>query len=132
MENAQILEDKLSKKEFYIESNMKDIYPPHKTNVELLNGVKQGRLYQGSFRASRDNFLEGFVNVESLEDQVSSDMTVLLCLRCKIKGPSQLIDFNWDDNRWSPEGEPFGTPQVFILLIFCYLSTQIFWQIVFH
>lgn len=80
MENAQILEDKLSKKEFYIESNMKDIYPPHRTNVELLNGVKQGKLYQGSFRASRDNFLEGFVNVESLEDQVSSDMTVFLCL----------------------------------------------------
>lgn len=76
MENGQILEDKLSRKEFYIESTMKDIYPPHLTNVQLLNGVKEGKLYQGSFRASRDNFLEGFVNVESLEDQVCIEISV--------------------------------------------------------
>lgn len=70
MENSPMLQDKLSRKDFYVESNMKDIFPPHLTNVELLNGVKEGKLYQGTFRASRDNFLEGFVNVESLEDQV--------------------------------------------------------------
>lgn len=77
MANSQMLEDKLSRKDFYIESNMKDIYPPHLTNVQLLNGVKEGKLYQGTFRASRDNFLEGFVNVESLEDQVGIIVLVI-------------------------------------------------------
>lgn len=71
MANSEILEDKLSKKDFYIASNVKDVYPSHLTNVELLNGVKDGKFHQGTFRASRDNFLEGFVNVESFEDQVS-------------------------------------------------------------
>lgn len=61
----------MTKKEFYIDSNTKDIFPLHLTNVDLLNGIKAGRLYQGTFRASRDNFLEGFVNVESLKDPVS-------------------------------------------------------------
>lgn len=76
MKNNQTLEDKLYKKDFYIESNTKEIYPPHLTNVALLSGIKEGKLYQGTFRASRENFLEGFVNVESLEDQVG--MTLFL------------------------------------------------------
>lgn len=71
LENSETLEDKLSRKDFFIESNTKDIYPPHLTNVEFLSGVKEGKFFQGTFRASRDNFLEGFVNVDSLEDQVS-------------------------------------------------------------
>ncbi|XP_023023832.2 exosome complex exonuclease RRP44-like protein Dis3 [Leptinotarsa decemlineata] len=70
LENGTLLEDKLSRKYFHIDSNTKDVFPPHLTNTELLNGVKEGKLYQGTFRASRDNFLEGFVNVEALDDAV--------------------------------------------------------------
>lgn len=75
LENSQALEDKLSRKEYFMDSNTKDIYPPHLTNIELLHGVKEGKFYQGTFRASRDNFLEGFVNVDSLENQVSMRCT---------------------------------------------------------
>ncbi|KAJ8940815.1 hypothetical protein NQ314_010573 [Rhamnusium bicolor] len=70
LNNNSILEDKLSRKDFHIDSNTKDVFPPHLTNVELLTGVKEGKLYQGTFRASRDNFLEGFVNVDAFNDPV--------------------------------------------------------------
>ncbi|CAG9826475.1 unnamed protein product [Diabrotica balteata] len=65
-----ILQDKLSKKEIAIDSYTKDVFPPHLSNVALLTGVKEGKLYQGTFRASRDNFLEGFVNVDAFKDSV--------------------------------------------------------------
>lgn len=65
------MEDKLFKAEVHYVGNMKDVFPPHLSTVELLNGIKEGRLHQGTFRASRENFLEGFVNVESYSDPVS-------------------------------------------------------------
>lgn len=71
LKNSSILEDKLSRKEFHIDSNTKDVFPPHLTTVELFTGIKDGRLHQGTFKASRDNFLEGFVAVESYSDLVS-------------------------------------------------------------
>lgn len=74
--DCETLCDKLSKKDVYINSNTKDIYPPHLSKAELLNDVKEGKLYQGTFRASRDNFLEGFVNVEKLDDQVGITFVV--------------------------------------------------------
>ncbi|CAG9864161.1 unnamed protein product [Phyllotreta striolata] len=70
VKDNSVLLDKLAKKDIHVETYTKDIFPPHLSNVELLTGVKNGKLHQGTFRASKDNFLEGFVNVDSLEDPV--------------------------------------------------------------
>lgn len=70
IEEQSVLQDKLSRKDCFIESYTKDIFPPHLSNVDLLVGVKEGRYHQGTFRASRDNFLEGFVSVDAFEDPV--------------------------------------------------------------
>lgn len=37
----------------------------------LVEKIKTGKLYQGTFRASRENYLEGYVNVDGLDDPVS-------------------------------------------------------------
>ncbi|KAJ8979654.1 hypothetical protein NQ317_006365 [Molorchus minor] len=70
LNNNSILQDKLSRKEFFIDSNTKDVFPPHLTTVELLNGIKEGKLHQGTFRASRDNFLEGYISVDAFDKAV--------------------------------------------------------------
>lgn len=70
LNNSSALEDKLAKKSYQVQSDLKDIFPPHLTNSEILIGIKEGALHQGVFRASRHNFLEGFVNVESLNEPV--------------------------------------------------------------
>lgn len=70
--------DKVSRKDCYIESYTKDIFPPHLSNVELLTGIRDGKLYQGTFRASRDNFLEGFINVDGFKDMVSHSKIFVL------------------------------------------------------
>lgn len=64
------LTDKLSRKDFHGQDAAKDVFPNHLTSVELLTGIREGRLLQGTYRASRDNFLEGFVNVDSYEEPV--------------------------------------------------------------
>lgn len=64
------LSDKLSRKNFGSESDARSIYPPHLGPADIHDGIKNGRLLQGSFLASRENFLEGFVNVESFEDSI--------------------------------------------------------------
>lgn len=68
---ASGLTDKLSHKDFHANDFAKDYFPNHLSSVELLTGIREGKLLQGTFRASRDNFLEGFVNVDSYEDPVS-------------------------------------------------------------
>lgn len=65
------LQDKLCHKEYGTENSNKPIYPPHLTLVQIHDGIKNGKLYQGSFMASRENFLEGSVNVECFEKSVS-------------------------------------------------------------
>ncbi|KAI4469610.1 ribonuclease [Holotrichia oblita] len=62
--------DKLAKKEFQEKFNAADIFPPHLTIVEIDKGIKESRLHQGTFRASRDNFLEGSVNIQSFDEDV--------------------------------------------------------------
>lgn len=64
------LQDKLSLKEYVVENNA-PLYPPHLTLVQIHDGIKNGKLSQGSFVASRENFLEGSVNVEGFEKFVS-------------------------------------------------------------
>nr|CAD7453909.1 unnamed protein product [Timema tahoe] len=40
------------------------LFPPHLTPTQIHEGIKSARLMQGTFLASRDNFLEGQVNIE--------------------------------------------------------------------
>lgn len=64
------LQDKLSLKGFSSQDNKQAIFPPHLTINEIHEGIKVGKLLQGSFAASRENYLEGFVNVEGMEKSV--------------------------------------------------------------
>jgi exosome complex exonuclease DIS3/RRP44 len=61
------LQDKLCIKEYASENNSKPVFPPHLTLQQMHEGLKNGKLYQGAFLASRENFLEGSVNVECFE-----------------------------------------------------------------
>lgn len=61
------LQDKLSHKNYETESTKVAIYPPHLTPSQIHQGIKDGLLHQGSFAASRENYLEGSVNVEGYE-----------------------------------------------------------------
>lgn len=64
------LVDKLSKN-VMPESYSKDaLYPAHMTPVQIHEGIRNGKLYQGAFHASRDNFLEGRATVNGFEKQV--------------------------------------------------------------
>lgn len=65
------LQDKLCIKEYTSESDKLPVYPPHLTLVQMHDGIKNGKFYQGSFIASRENFLEGSINVECFEKFVS-------------------------------------------------------------
>lgn len=65
------LQDKLSLKEYGSEQISNPLFPPHLTLVQIHDGIKNSKLYQGSFLASRENFLEGSVNVEFFEKFVS-------------------------------------------------------------
>ena len=40
-------------------------FPPHIKPSEIQNGIKNGKLVQGTFLASRDNCLEATVNTDS-------------------------------------------------------------------
>lgn len=61
------LQDKLAHKSFDLASSKVALFPPHLTPNEIHSGIKNGRLLQGSFMASRENYLEGSVNVEGHE-----------------------------------------------------------------
>lgn len=61
------LQDKLSKKNLEFESGNVVLFPAHLSASQIHDGIKCGKLHQGSFVASRDNYLEGFVNVEGIE-----------------------------------------------------------------
>lgn len=66
------LEDKLCLKEYGSEHNNNPLYPPHLTLVNIHDGIKNGKLYQGSLSVSRENYLEASVNVECFEKAVST------------------------------------------------------------
>lgn len=66
------LQDKLALKGFCGQDNKAAIFPPHLTVTEIHDRIKCGQLLQGSFAASRENYLEGFVNVEGMEKSVST------------------------------------------------------------
>lgn len=66
----QNLLDKLSKKNIDFESTKNALFPAHLTIVEIHNGIKNGKYYQGSFMASRENYLEGSVNLENFDKAI--------------------------------------------------------------
>jgi exosome complex exonuclease DIS3/RRP44 len=53
------------------------LFPLHDTPSQIHEGIKSGKLLQGSFLASRENFLEGHVNVEGQDKMVSFYTTVV-------------------------------------------------------
>ncbi|KAL0882243.1 hypothetical protein ABMA27_000778 [Loxostege sticticalis] len=62
--------DKLSKN-VIPESCSKDaLYPAHLTPTQIHSGIRNGKLFQGTFHASRDNFLEGTVSVNGYEKPI--------------------------------------------------------------
>ena len=76
LEKHPTLQDKLAHKDYSVDADAikSAIFPPHLTPNEIHEGIKSGKLLQGSFAASRENYLEGFVNVEGYEKSVSSDL----------------------------------------------------------
>lgn len=46
------------------------MFPEHLPLSEIQRGLKVGRYVQGTFQASRENYLEANVNVHDSEDQV--------------------------------------------------------------
>ena len=48
------------------------VYPEHLPLSEIQRGIKTGRFLQGTFHASRENYLEANVNVHDSEDQVNN------------------------------------------------------------
>jgi exosome complex exonuclease DIS3/RRP44 len=64
------LVDKLCIKEYTVEGSDRPIFPPHLTIIQIHEGVKNGKLFQGTFLASRENFLEGSVSMENFEKPV--------------------------------------------------------------
>lgn len=62
--------DKLARKDYHEVIDAADLYPPHISLADIHMGIKQGKYYQGTFRASRDNFLEGSVTLEKFDNPV--------------------------------------------------------------
>nr|XP_040228737.2 exosome complex exonuclease RRP44 [Anopheles coluzzii] len=61
--------DKIAQRELVSES--KDpLFPSHLTMLQIHEGIKGGKLMQGGFLASRENYLEGYVRVEGIEKAV--------------------------------------------------------------
>lgn len=47
------------------------LYPAHLTPSQIHEGIRCGQLYQGTYHASRENFLEGNASVNGFEKSVS-------------------------------------------------------------
>lgn len=62
-----LLADKISKRSCGIESSAggECLFPAHYTPSQIHEGVRNNTLKIGTFIASRENFLEGSVNVEN-------------------------------------------------------------------
>lgn len=75
VEDCPGLEDRLSQHNSTYElqaGGREPLFPAHLTPSQIHQGIKSGKLLQGSFLASRENFLEGQVNVEGQDKMVSS------------------------------------------------------------
>lgn len=81
LENSGFLLDKLCKKSYGSETDGQQFFPCHFTPVQLHEGIKSGKLVQGKFAPSRENFLEGYVNVEGMEKSVNVYLLYFLLAR---------------------------------------------------
>lgn len=61
------LQDKLAHTTFESADSKAKLFPPHLTPSLIHERIKSGVLLQGAFQASRENYLEGSVNVEGIE-----------------------------------------------------------------
>ena len=69
LEHPDLL-DKISRKNYNFESNKNALFPSHLSITQIHEGIKSTKYYQGSFISSRENYLEGSVNVENFEKPV--------------------------------------------------------------
>ena len=79
LHDAKGLQDKLAASAS-IETNDKQVFPEHLPLSEIQRGLKSGKYLQGTFMASRENFLEGFVSVQDREDQVRHAYITIVCV----------------------------------------------------
>ncbi|XP_020278161.1 exosome complex exonuclease RRP44 [Pseudomyrmex gracilis] len=70
LENSSYLLDKVCKRSYTLDTQSLDLFPCHLTPAEVHSGISSGRLLQGTFLASRENFLEGNVNVEGKDKPI--------------------------------------------------------------
>ncbi|KDR22892.1 hypothetical protein L798_14747, partial [Zootermopsis nevadensis] len=73
VDNCPGLEDRLSQHNTTYElqaGGREPLFPSHLTPSQIHEGIKSGKLLQGSFLASRENFLEGQVSVEGQDKMV--------------------------------------------------------------
>ncbi|KAL6261144.1 hypothetical protein P5V15_008672 [Pogonomyrmex californicus] len=70
LENSSFLLDKLCKRSYGLDIQGPELFPCHLAPTELHDGISSGKLLQGTFLASRENFLEGNVNVEGREKPI--------------------------------------------------------------
>lgn len=68
--NLAVLEDKLSRKDFHAKVDADDFFPPHFSTEQIMQGLKDGKYLQGTFRCSQDNFLEGYVTVDGYDEPI--------------------------------------------------------------
>ncbi|KAI5637391.1 RNB domain-containing protein [Phthorimaea operculella] len=66
------LVDKLSKNIIPESCSRDALYPAHLTPAQVHSGIRAGKLHQGTFHASRDNFLEATAAVPGFEKPVHS------------------------------------------------------------
>lgn len=85
LEQFPNLADKLSHKNREFTGSKPDLYPAHWSNGQIHDGIKSRLILQGSYIASRDNYLEGFVNVEGYEKFVSLLFLFMIFLKDQIK-----------------------------------------------
>lgn len=67
MTEHRLLADKLSQKSLEYAGPRTEFFPQHLAPAAIHEGIRRGTLKQGSFAASRENYLEGFCNVEGFE-----------------------------------------------------------------
>lgn len=71
LEGCDELVDRLSSIDHdLVTEGKKDLYPEHLVLSEIQRGLKAGRYLQGSFQASRENYLEATVNVHDEDEPV--------------------------------------------------------------
>ena len=59
-------------------ADSKVIFPDHLPLVEIQRGIKSGKYLQGSFLASRENYLEANVSVHNAEKMVCCPFYVVV------------------------------------------------------